>query len=434
MPLITRVSRASLNSFTRLVEQNGQTFENNSTGYTEITFTYGVGGKGGPVPNWKSKLANGISASTSLTAQGYTFRPGHTSIDMQWKGIMTSTTDKASRLYRLTGYVPIQEPPSGPQISDAGADSQAVALFIRKARDAQSSFNGGTFLGEIREAIQLFRPKSWSLVKSMKDDYLPSIEKIGSKFSKRQPRRHRVGNLLRDKKRAIADQWLEYSFGIKPLVSDIDDAAKELARLNNFKPKSKGIQAGYSSRTVLGPYGVSVGLGGCDLVGQSKTICVVDVRYKGAVRVTFGNSASNGYKNVRSSLGLTMDQFVPTLWELIPYSFMVDYFTNVGDIISALSFPVGSLTYAVRGSKWQNKATSYLVSKTTQPSDEFWIRSGSGSLGVTTIERYGLQRSDALNGMLVPSLAFHMPFSNSQYLNMGALALAHGSSRKSLRR
>lgn len=33
-------------------------------------------------------------------------------------------------------------------------------------------------------------------------------------------------------------------------------------------------------------------------------------------------------------MGLTIQEFVPTVWELIPYSFVVDYFTNIGDVVN----------------------------------------------------------------------------------------------------
>jgi hypothetical protein len=36
-----------------------------------------------------------------------------------------------------------------------------------------------------------------------------------------------------------------------------------------------------------------------------------------------------------ATLGFSWESFVPTVWELVPYSFILDYFTNIGDVLSA---------------------------------------------------------------------------------------------------
>jgi hypothetical protein len=45
-------------------------------------------------------------------------------------------------------------------------------------------------------------------------------------------------------------------------------------------------------------------------------------------------------------LGFDWSNFVPTLWEILPWSFAIDYFTNIGDVLSAWSFPLSAITWA----------------------------------------------------------------------------------------
>jgi len=40
---------------------------------------------------------------------------------------------------------------------------------------------------------------------------------------------------------------------------------------------------------------------------------------------------------VRQAFGLDLDDIAPTMWELVPYSFVVDWFCNISDILAAWS-------------------------------------------------------------------------------------------------
>jgi hypothetical protein len=47
-------------------------------------------------------------------------------------------------------------------------------------------------------------------------------------------------------------------------------------------------------------------------------------------------------------LGYDPASFLPTVWELIPYSFLIDYFTNIGEIIEGWSSLLTRLAWCNR--------------------------------------------------------------------------------------
>lgn len=117
----------------------------------------------------------------------------------------------------------------------------------------------------------------------------------------------------RRKSRDFAGTWLEYSFGWSPFIGDIYDALEVLGSEIPDKP----VEATASTKNVtwkLVPSGPWAG-------GYERKFDKIAVKYGAKVRV------SNPNLYLWNQLGLVNPATV--IWEVIPFSFVVDWFVNV---------------------------------------------------------------------------------------------------------
>lgn len=134
--------------------------------------------------------------------------------------------------------------------------------------------------------------------------------------------------------KAAAQAWLEYRYGWKPIILDCNSVADEVQKMR-LKIRPQRLVARASVR------------------GSGRTARDFDVAIYGTLRA-IGNvvtslevAASAGvmYEVKPSSLpqrmsrlfGFRLTDVPATLWEITPWSFVVDWFTNVGDWIQAVT-------------------------------------------------------------------------------------------------
>lgn len=133
----------------------------------------------------------------------------------------------------------------------------------------------------------------------------------------------------------LAKTWLEYSFGWMNLVRDIKDATAaysafqaraETARaygkceveIDKISTKSPGTFISYGYH-----YKVS------DFIRKDKVIL------KGVIKMNADCMVSEA-ERIRYLCGYNLAEFVPTAWELLPASWVIDMFTNIGDILNSI--------------------------------------------------------------------------------------------------
>lgn len=320
----------------------------------------------------------------------------------------------------------IHLPGPGPGLSftvgldQSSANNIALMKFIKYARKAQRSLQGGVAIAELKETIHLVKNPLFAMRKYLSERIFDLEKGRRRKFFPRK-RKDRQGALLR----TVSDQWLETSFGIRPFMSDIADASQLLWKTaTDAFPPSKAITAKGLSH-VVESQGLNTSGMGEFWDGQGELIVHGDikVRYYGDVVVampSFGNP-----KGFIQQAGLSVDNFVPTLWEALPWSFLVDYFTNVGEILEAFSFSRADLRWISRGSLVQVSNTFVDL----KPRDSSYpFTSSSGTPGYVEWTKRSIHR-ERYTGSLIPSLEFSLPGKDSiKWLNIAALI----GSRKSL--
>lgn len=139
--------------------------------------------------------------------------------------------------------------------------------------------------------------------------------------------------------KALSDAYLEMQFGWKPLVSDIEGALKAFRdprlEITRVSASAKEESASSPVRThSLGDFPFTF-YSDFTLTGSTT------VKIRGGVKVM-----TTGTGRRRQSLGLLPQDFVPTVYELVPWSFLVDYFTDLGNVLAALTFPREDIAWA----------------------------------------------------------------------------------------
>jgi hypothetical protein len=282
-------------------------------------------------PGWRLKIARGENATTNLTGtrRKLEVKPGLFGYVFDNHGF----TPSPSFFWTVKGGHIVD-----PFVVNEGsadttkATNQAKMRFVNAALGQLGSFEGQVFLGELAETLHAIKRPLESLRRSF-DHYHHVL------------RRRRKGS-KNHKRKALAGTWLEFQFGWRPLVADAEDAIMALHNISKHRNRFAMVSGKGEDVIQLQNESVGASLGSLSWTRSTIGRSTVNVRYSGVVDLTMSN-----YEVVQSQLGFRLDRFVPTLWEVFPYSFVVDYFSNVGDMLSAWSLGNTRLKWVARSER-----------------------------------------------------------------------------------
>lgn len=296
-------------------------------------------------PSWRSKVARGSSASLPYTRSGFeVFEPGL----LQLRDYQPSTQRFSTLLLRSMFAV---DPLMFTPFDSSYADNIAIAKIRRKINDSSGQFQSLVPIAEARELHGLvgsLADKASSLIQSFQD------LKSGKTFRKLVLRARKSKRSVKDQiEREIlnigSDLWLTWGFGVRPLLDDTDALMKAIAyHINNRSTIRFRGRAFDSWNTNLVPQ-TSSSAG--DYSGYQTTFRVeYSVRYQYSGGQSFGLLSANNYNNsIATDFGLRLENLIPALWEATALSWVVDYFTTMGDFLSdTFVKPPGLTTYIDR--------------------------------------------------------------------------------------
>jgi hypothetical protein len=135
-------------------------------------------------------------------------------------------------------------------------------------------------------------------------------------------------------------------------------------------------------------------------------------------------------------MGVTLDNFIPTAYNLLPYSFVIDYFSNLGQIVNALSFCNGRVNWVNRTQRTVGKCTAQsgqVRSPGSVETDQFvytYIEE-QNSPATTKVTKTAFTRTSVSN-VPIPTLELKFPTSGTVWTNLGALLLSRSRAASKL--
>lgn len=264
-----------------------------------------------------------------------------------------------------------------------------------EARDKikHQHINIGAAIGESRETVKMLIQTVWTLGRVLyavrKGYWLAAADILGVS-------RRKVLNTS-----GIANRWLVLQYGWLPLISDAYALQEQLKEQLTSRHQLLSVTRTLSSD--LSPRSFFTGLKSWDKVSGSASQ---------TIRVQYWYRISDPWLHSLSQLGLTNPAGIA--WELLPFSFVVDWFFPVGTFLSALDATLG--TTFVAGAE--------LTRTQFKLRGEFFARNPSGLTdggpAVTEYKGYAMTRLK-LTGYGAPMPYVKSPWSSTHLLNAIAL-------------
>lgn len=258
---------------------------------------------------WPPPLRNVQIGETLEHADAWTYEtPVHPVWgQVKWDGFIAADLVERKMLRSLMPGIPVM---------DTGR--RDMALQRAYGNIEQPDFNSQLFLAEISETI------------AMLSNPFAGIQKIYKRYSKG---RKRLRDLLKAQANLHADTYLQYMFGIKPLISDVQDIYSMVRKKSVAENRMYG-KGTSKSLDVLD-------IGGVDTSFETAIQNLVwtfsgETRYKTTSKVYYNLAFASPMYDLVNKWGFNPIMLPVTMWETVPLSFVVDWFVGVKQWLMAM--------------------------------------------------------------------------------------------------
>lgn len=347
-----------------------------------------------------------------------------------------TTVDISGYQYDLANFGDLSQIAAHLSSISSEVDNAAISKLHSKIREDGGSAQGLVFLGELRETIGLLR-NPFGKAREKVTDYLRSLKSTRAVIDHTTKRRksetakdlsvRRAQNLVD----AMSSAWLETQYALLPLISDTQDIIGAAEKLIEGRERRK--------RYVSRKFGPTVS--SADSFGnQWMYTCMenrVTVRRTSSSEIQYIAIYKHSYDGsvglfdrAQRLLGFNLQDFVPAIWELVPWSFLIDYFANIGKILEAGTTCTDGLVTCVKT----------ILQRTLHETDEALAPYNEGTFNFAwnTVSLVGRTRTSrsflrttvtrtVADSLPIPSLEFSVPGFGTKWANMVALLLQQRS-------
>lgn len=275
------------------------------------------------LPNWKQVVARGGNATNSYSREVTTIKPTRYSVKSENSTYVStgSGSDDAGSLINQREWDTLRD--------------QALARLKNKLNGHIGKAQLAAPLAESREIHSLVRQIN-GLTQEMLKAAL-AIKKTRGKSAAK----------------FFGDVWLGYGFGVRPLISDLGNAAKaileyQLREDHRVRVVGTASREYTSGQVILPVYQVC---SGTKMGWHKNATHRQGVQIVAGIDLDIRSSASYGMSD---QLGFSLGAVPGVLWELTPFSWVVDYAFTVGPWLDDMFYTVpGTVKYVSRSEKYQ---------------------------------------------------------------------------------
>lgn len=346
-------------------------------------------------PMWKVTNSRELSASTLVLKNAVT--GGYNTYTYQGGHYLIAVTNGVghSRVSHL---------------STEDVDKHQLAVLAGTSAQSnivEPTFEGLVFVGELRETLRFLRNPLGSVAKLLQS-YKRTM-KARRRRCKRNPkaRECRMDYTLAD---FVADNWLSYRYAITPLVLDAQNAVEAIQNRSKTAPKRQTAR-GYSSDSKSA---IQTFTDTSAFVSTSKNVqTVLDGKARAGILYQADYS---------DSFGIKAHNIPAAVWELIPFSFVSDWFVNLGDWVRAIT-PKAGVNVLGSWTVLETTTTTTAQGSTSSGTNSSWSVSTASSSSETLIDRSVSREPSHAVGIASKPLPFSGDLGKKRIID--SLALIH---------
>jgi hypothetical protein len=350
------------------------------------------------VPSYRKRILKHESATSSFDGTKFSFL----SKSYSGKGRFANPTEPPPKPNSFVGTVwgtgdgvslssnVPTTPPSFSGTAYTSAYNQAVQGLYDAIRSIESPVGLGEDIGEYHQTVNLFKrglSGLQDLIQYTSTNHA-NILKKGAQWNNAKRVAKSLGALV-----------TEYRFGIAPLAKEIGEGAaaivsdRYLDAFVSFKAKGKATSAVEKTDSTYGSFPA--------LHVRGITHQTAKVRYKGEYRIR-----GDGGSDYLRSVGLTWREFTPTVYNLLPYSFLLDYVLNFHTFVEALSVPWANVAWCVSSERMDETYTAWYDFRQSDQNVLFTLQNQKPGLFKATAS--GVRRR-AVSSIPFPTLQWQTP-------------------------
>lgn len=275
-----------------------------------------------------------------------------------------------------------------PEVPEILPDWELI-LKARSRLQDERTWRAPVFLAEAGKSVEMITDAAQRLARAAREAKKLNWWAVYDALGVSPKEADRFKGRLKSNADAFSSNWLALQYGWKPLLMDMDSAAQSLAALQSVRPSQQF------------PTEVRVRLQRAKTFDSGVTLQVSpDIECYGRLSVSVSKVlvmkawVSNPQIYNAASLGLTNPAAIA--WELVPFSFVADWFLPIGDVLNSIDalhgMTVGDCYIGV-------KRTSTFEAKSLSSR---WFN-GKSSVNGTSSRLEVLRRTDVSPSAYIPS-------------------------------